>query len=224
MEFQGSPLLSNEISGFDINDEAKNENYTKELKVLYDEIAEDLKKLDNYNTGKVSENALLNYLQSKLPPKRQLNVSLFQQLFQDLDREDDSEIDLDDFTKKYIQAHEELKLNFDTLKKGFDKERSLRGELEKKIQNSKQEQLNKNGMSEKSCVSTEIGKVTILSQIDGDEVFCTVSLDNLDEKKTVNKKISDNLTFTEKFTFPIDSKEKVLIYKLFSNSNKYWRS
>ena len=219
MEFQGSPLLSNEISGFDINDEAKNENYTKELKVLYDEITEDLKKLDNYNTGKVSENALLNYLQSKLPPKRQLNVSLFQQLFQDLDREDDSEIDLDDFTKKYIQAHEELKLNFDTLKKGFDKERSLRGELEKKIQNSKQEQLNKNGMSEKSCVSTEIGKVTILSQIDGDEVFCTVSLDNLDEKKTVNKKISDNLTFTEKFTFPIDSKEKVLIYKLFSNSN-----
>jgi len=219
MEFQGSPLLSNEISGFDINDEAKNENYTKELKVLYDEITEDLKKLDKYNTGKVSENALLNYLQSKLPPKRQLNVSLFQQLFQDLDREDDSEIDLDDFTKKYIQAHEELKLNFDTLKKGFDKERSLRGELEKKIQNSKQEQLNKNGMSEKSCVSTEIGKVTILPQIDGDEVFCTVSLDNLDEKKTVNKKISDNLTFTEKFTFPIDSKERVLTYKLFSNSN-----
>ena len=219
MEFQGSPLLSNEISGFDINDEAKNENYTKELKVLYDEITEDLKKLDKYNTGKVSENALLNYLQSKLPPKKQLNVSLFQQLFQDLDREDDSEIDLDDFTKKYIQAHEELKLNFDTLKKGFDKERSLRGELEKKIQNSKQEQLNKNGMSEKSCVSTEIGKVTILSQIDGDEVFCTVSLDNLDEKKTANKKISDNLTFTEKFTFPIDSKERVLTYKLFSNSN-----
>ena len=219
MEFQGSPLLSNEISGFDINDEANNENYTKELKVLYDQISEDLKKLDTYNTGKVSENGLLNYLQSKLPPKKHLNVSLFQQLFQDLDREDDSEIDLDDFTKKYIQAHEELKLNFDTLKKGFDKERSLRGELEKKIQNSKQEQLNKNGMSEKSCVSTEIGKVTILSQIDGDEVFCTVTLDNLDEKKTVNKKISDNLTFTEKFTFPIDSKEKVLIYKLFSNSN-----
>ena len=219
MEFQGSPLLSNEISGFDINDEAKNENYTKELKVLYDQISEDLKKLDTYNTGKVSENGLLNYLQSKLPPKKNLNVSLFQQLFQDLDREDDSEIDLDDFTKKYIQAHEELKLNFDTLKKGFDKERTLRGELEQKIQNSKQEQLNKNGMSEKSCVSTEIGKVTLLSQIEGDEVFCTVSLDNLDEKKTANKKINNNLIFSEKFTFPIDSKEKVLIYKLFSNSS-----
>ena len=36
MEFQGSPLLSNEISGFDINDEAKNEkiiNY-KEIKKI----------------------------------------------------------------------------------------------------------------------------------------------------------------------------------------------
>ena len=176
MEFQGSPLLSNEISGFDINDEEKNKNYSNELQVLYNEIREDLNKLDSYNTGKVSENGLLNYLQSKLPPKRNLNVSLFQQLFQDIEREDDSEIDLDDFTKKYIQAHEELKLNFDTLKKGFDKERSLKGELEQKIQNTKQEQLNKNGMSENSCVSTEIGKVTLLQQIDGAEIFCSVSL------------------------------------------------
>ena len=47
MEFQGSPLLSNEISGFDINDEEKNENYTKELQILYEEIREDLKKIDS---------------------------------------------------------------------------------------------------------------------------------------------------------------------------------
>ena len=183
MEFQGSPLLSNEISGFDINDEAKNDNYSKELKVLYDEIREDLKKIDPYNKGKVSENNLLNYLQSKLPPKRKLNVSLFQQLFQEIEREEDALIDLDEFTREYIRAREELKLNFDTLKKGFDKERALRGELEQKIQNTKQEQLNKNGMSEKSCVSTEIGKISLLSEIEGDEIFCTVSLDNADEKK-----------------------------------------
>ena len=219
MEFQGSPLLSNEISGFDINDEAKNDNYSKELKVLYDEIREDLKKIDPYNKGKVSENNLLNYLQSKLPPKRKLNVSLFQQLFQEIEREEDAEIDLDEFTREYIRAREELKLNFDTLKKGFDKERALRGELEQKIQNTKQEQFNKNGMSEKSCVSTEIGKVTLLSEIEGDEIFCTVSLDNGDEKKTVYKKINSNLTFTEKFTFHIDNREGVLTYKLFSTSN-----
>ena len=219
MDFQGSPLLSNEISGYDINDEEKNKNYSNELQVLYNEIREDLNNLDSYNTGKVSENGLLNYLQSKLPPKRQLNVSLFQQLFQDIEREDDSEIDLDEFTKKYIQAHEELKLNFDTLKKGFEKERTIRGELEQKIQNAKQEQLNKNGMSPNSCVSTEIGKVTLLSNIDGDEIFCTVTLDNEDEKKTSKKNINSNLTFTEKFTFPIDNREKVLNYKLFSTSN-----
>ena len=219
MEFQGSPLLSNEISGFDINDEEKNKNYSNELQVLYNEIREDLNKLDSYNTGKVSENGLLNYLQSKLPPKRKINVSLFQQLFQDIEREDDSEIDLDEFTKKYIQAHEELKLNFETLKKGFDKERTLKGDLEQKIQKTKQEQLNKNGMSENSCVSTEIGKITLLQQIDYNEIFCTVSLDNSDEKKTCNKNINGNLTFTEKFTFPIDSREKVLTYKLFSTSN-----
>ena len=219
MEFQGSPLLSNEISGFDINDEAKNDNYSKELKVLYDEIREDLRKIDPNKIGKVSENNLLNYLQSKIPQNRKLNVSLFQQLFQDLEREEDAEIDLDDFTREYIRAREELKLNFDTLKKGFDKERNLRGELEQKLQNTKQEKFNKNGMSEKSCVSTEIGKVTLLSQIEGDEIFCTVALDNEEDKKTVNKSINSNLTFTEKFTFPIDNRERVLTYKLFSNAN-----
>ena len=82
MEFQGSPLLSNEISGFDINDEAKNENYSKELNVLYNEIREDLRALDSTDSGKVSANSLLNYLQSKIPPKRNLNVSLFQNLFE----------------------------------------------------------------------------------------------------------------------------------------------
>ena len=144
MEFQGSPLLSNEISGYDINDEEKNESYTKEVQVLFQEISEDLKKLDSFNTGKVTENNLFNYLQSRLPPKRQLNVSLFQQLLQDVEREegqDGVEIDIEDFTKKYIKAQQQLKLNFDTLKKGFDKERSLRSELEQKIQNSKQEKL-----------------------------------------------------------------------------------
>ena len=222
MEFQGSPLLSNEISGFDINDEAKNENYSKELNVLYNEIREDLRALDSTDSGKVSANSLLNYLQSKIPPKRNLNVSLFQNLFEDLDRDENSNIDLDDFVKKYIQAHEELKLNFDTLKKGFDKERKIKDGLEEKIQTSKNETINKNGISEHSCVSTEIGKVAILAQIDEEqqEFFCTVAIDtNNEEKKTATKNINDTLIFKEKFTFPIDSKEKVLTYRIYSASN-----
>ena len=39
-----NPLLSNELSVSDQLDEAHNENYSKELKVLYDEIMEDLQK------------------------------------------------------------------------------------------------------------------------------------------------------------------------------------
>ena len=176
MEFQGSPLLSNEISGIDINDEAKNENYSKELNILYNEIREDLSNIDSTGLGKVSENNLLNYLQSKIPPKRNLNVGLFQQLFQDLERDENSDIDLDEFVKKYIHAHEELKLNFDTLKKGFDKERKIKDTLEEKIQTSKNEIINKNGISENSCVSTEIGKVSILAQLEEgqEDFYCTV--------------------------------------------------
>ena len=221
MEFQGSPLLSNEISGIDINDEAKNENYSKELNILYNEIREDLSNIDSTGQGKVSENNLLNYLQSKIPPKRNLNVGLFQQLFQDLERDENSDIDLDEFVKKYIHAHEELKLNFDTLKKGFDKERKIKDTLEEKIQTSKNEIINKNGISENSCVSTEIGKVSILAQLEEgqDDFFCTVSLNNMDEKKTATKNLNNNLVFKEKFTFPIDNKEKDLIYKLYLASN-----
>lgn len=221
MEFQGSPLLSNEISGIDINDEAKNENYTKELNILYNEIREDLRNLDSTDSGKVLENNLLNFLQSKIPPNRKLNVALFQKLFQELERDENSEIDLDDFVKKYIQAHEELKLNFDTLKKGFDKERKIKDDLEDKIQTSKNELINKNGISENSCVSTEIGKVAILAQLEEgqDEFYCTVSLNNSEEKKTKTKNVNDSLIFKEKFTFPIDTKEKVLLYKIYLASN-----
>ena len=197
MEFQGSPLLSNEISGIDINDEAKNENYTKELNILYNEIREDLSKLDSMNNGKVSENNLLNYLQSKIPQRRNLNVDLFQKLFQELERDENSDIDLDEFVKKYIQAHEELKLNFDTLKKGFDKERKIKDDIEEKMQTSRNELINKNGISENSCVSTEIGKVAILAQLEDNQqdFFCTVSLNNSEEKKTKTKNLNNELIF-----------------------------
>ena len=221
MDFQGSPLLSNEISGIDINDEAKNENYSKELNILYNEIREDLRNLDSMNTGKVSENNLLNYLQSKIPAKRNLNVGLFQKLFQELERDENGDIDLDEFVKKYIQAHEELKLNFDTLKKGFDKERKIKDTLDEKIQTSKNEIINKNGISENSCVSTEIGKVSILAQLEEgqEDFFCTVSLNNIEERKTETKNMKNDLIFKEKFTFPIDNKEKDLIYKIYLASN-----
>ena len=117
-----NPLLSNEISVSDQIDEIHNENYSKELKLLYDEIIEDLQKADTTGTGRVSEEELLDFLQKKLPPQRQLNIPLFKRFLQNVDQNIDTNIDLNEFCKKYIQAHEELKLNFETLKKGFDKE------------------------------------------------------------------------------------------------------
>ena len=218
---QLSPLLSNEISGLDINDESKNENYTREIGVLFNEIITDLQKADISGTGRVSEEELLEYLQSKLPPNKQLNISLFKQLLQDIDRNIDMNIDLNDFCKKYIQAHEELKLNFETLKKGFDKEKSLKNELESKIQEVKYENLNKNGISPNACVSTVIGKITFLNQINSDQVYCVVRLDENEEKKTLVKNI-ENPNFSEKFTFPIEDKQSTLSYRLYSaNTNQF---
>ena len=70
-------------------------------------------------------------------------------------------------------------------------------------------------------MSTEIGKVTILAEMDDEQqdFFCSVSIDNTEEKKTQTKNINTDLIFKEKFTFPIDSKEKFLSYKIYSNSN-----
>ena len=82
-----NPLLSNnEISISEQNEEIKNEAYSKELTLLYNEIFEDLKKSDDSGTGKVTEEALLEFLQNKLPPQRQLNIPLFKRFLQNVGR------------------------------------------------------------------------------------------------------------------------------------------
>ena len=215
-----NPLLSNEISLSDQIDEAHNENYSKELKVLYDEIMEDLKKADKTGTGRVLEEELLDFLQKKLPPQRQLNIPLFKRFLQNVDQNIDSNIDLNEFCKKYIQAHEELKLNFETLKRGFDKEKNLKNGLQEKIQEVKQEQMNKNGISQNAVVQTEIGKITFLSQINTDQIYCTVNLDDNEGERSEIKNI-ENPIFNKKFTFHIEDKQSSLFYKIYSASNQY---
>ena len=215
-----NPLLSNEISVSDQIDEAHNEKYSKELKVLYDEIMEDLKKADKTGTGRVLEEELLDFLQKKLPPQRQLNIPLFKRFLQNVDQNMESNIDLNEFCKKYIQAHEELKLNFETLKKGFDKEKNLKNGLQEKIQEVKQEQMNKNGISQNAVVQTEIGKITFLSQINTDQIYCTVNLDDNEGERSEIKNI-ENPIFNKKFTFHIDDKQSSLFYKIYSASNQY---
>jgi len=215
-----NPLLSNEISVSDQLDEAHNENYSKELKVLYDEIMEDLQKADSTGTGKVSEEELLDFLQKKLPPQRQLNIPLFKRFLQNVDQNMEANIDLNEFCKKYIQAHEELKLNFETLKRGFDKEKNLKNGLQEKIQEVKQEQMNKNGISQNAVVQTEIGKITFLAQINTDQIYCMVNLDDNEGERSEIKNI-ENPVFTKKFVFHIEDKQSSLFYKIFSANNQY---
>ena len=216
-----NPLLSNEISVSDQIDEIHNENYSKELKLLYDEIIEDLQKADTTGTGRVSEEELLDFLQKKLPPQRQLNIPLFKRFLQNVDQNIDTNIDLNEFCKKYIQAHEELKLNFETLKKGFDKEKNIKNELQEKIQEVKQEQMNKNGISQNAVVQTEIGKITFLAQINTDQIYCTVNLDENEAERSEIKNI-ENPIFVKKFAFHIDDKQSSLYYKVYSaQSNQY---
>ena len=215
-----NPLLSNEISVSDQLDEAHNENYSKELKVLYDEIMEDLQKADTTGTGKVSEEELLDFLQKKLPPQRQLNIPLFKRFLQNVDQNMEANIDLNEFCKKYIQAHEELKLNFETLKRGFDKEKNLKNGLQEKIQEVKQEQMNKNGISQNAVVQTEIGKITFLAQINTDQIYCMVNLDDNEGERSEIKNI-ENPVFSKKFVFHIEDKQSSLFYKIFSANNQY---
>ena len=215
-----NPLLSNELSVSDQLDEAHNENYSKELKVLYDEIMEDLQKADTTGTGKVTEEELLDFLQKKLPPQRQLNIPLFKRFLQNVDQNMEANIDLNEFCKKYIQAHEELKLNFETLKRGFDKEKNLKNGLQEKIQEVKQEQMNKNGISQNAVVQTEIGKITFLAQINTDQIYCMVNLDDNEGDRSEIKNI-ENPVFTKKFVFHIEDKQSSLFYKIFSANNQY---
>ena len=215
-----NPLLSNEISLSEQIDEVHNEKYSKELKVLYDEIMDDLQKADKTGTGKISEEDLLDFLQKKLPPQRQLNIPLFKRFLQNVDQNLDTNIDLIEFCKKYIQAHEELKLNFETLKRGFDKEKNIKNELQEKIQEVKQEQMNKNGISQNAVVQTEIGKITFLAQINTDQIYFTVNLDEKEGERSEVKNV-ENPLFTKKFTFHIEDKQSSLFYKIFSASNQY---
>ena len=77
--------------------------YTLYLETLFNEIIQDLEKMDKTGRGKVSEDALLSYLQSKLPSNKQLNVPLFKQLLQNIDRNIDMNLDLNVFCKNIFK-------------------------------------------------------------------------------------------------------------------------
>ena len=89
-------------------DEAHNENYSKELKIFSDEIIADLQKADTTGTGRVTKKNFFIFF-IKASSNATTNIPLFKHFIQNVDQNTDANIDLNEFYKKYIQAHEELK-------------------------------------------------------------------------------------------------------------------
>ena len=214
-----NPLISQEINDFDYNDPSSNPNYKKEIEILYNEIFSSLSKSKFANENKITENDLISDLQSRVPKGKTLNVTLFKQLFQDLDKEN-NKIDLSDFTKKYIQSHEELKLSLETFKKMYEKDKELLNDLEEKKNSNKNEMLNDKNISNNSEVNIEIGKVEIINNnfINlNDNYYFLLSVDNAEKKTTIQK--GNSLEFIEKISLPIQNKNEIIQIKLFNVNN-----
>ena len=106
------------------------------------------------------------------------------------------------------------------MKRGFYKEKNIKNQSQVKIQEVKQKPMNKNGISQNAVVQTEIGKITFLAQINADQIYCTVNLDEKEGERSETKNI-DNPLSIKKFTFHIENKQSSLFYKLYSaNTNQ----
>ena len=94
-EYIVSPNVNN--NNLDIFTLFQSKNYED----LFYEIKQDLLKADKKGAGKVSEKELLDYLQSKIPLNKQLNMSIFKQLLQKNDN--NMNIDLNEFCQIYFK-------------------------------------------------------------------------------------------------------------------------
>lgn len=211
-----SPMASQEIKGFDYNEPNSNANYQQEINQLYNKILASLKPLDKNNSGKVNENDLLMHLKSLVPAGKVFDQTLFKNLFHDLDRTDNL-IDISEFTKKYIQVHEELKFTLEGEKNEHAKDKTILNELQTKIYSSQNEPLSNNGMSKNAQLKIEIGKVELHYSNIATDLFFKLTF-NKNEKKTSIRGVGD-LNFIEKFEFPIDSKQYELRISLFTKDN-----
>ena len=191
--------------------------YSKELEDLFYEIKEDLHKADKkgIGTGTVSEKELIEYLQSKLPPNKKLNIPLIKQILQNIEKNKDMNIDLNYFCQNYFHNYEKIKSNIDSLKKSINIDKKLKNELESQLKKIK-EQLDKNDIITNSYISTEIGKITFSNQNNDAIIYCTVNLDGNDEKKIEIKNIKEE-EYTKQFLFPIEDNQSTLSYKFFSS-------
>ena len=211
-----SQALSQQINMYDYNDPNSNANYSKEITELFQKIYSDLQREDIHNTGKLTENQLLNHLRSRLTPGKEFKEQLFQTLFQDLERNNDSTIDISEFTRKYIQIHEQVRLTLENMKIELEKDKILKSELPSKILEAKSEVMTQNGISPKSALRIEIGQVELFNPNITD-IFFKLLLDG-QEKKT-SRSSGTSMNFIERIQFPITTKNTTLTIGLFESEN-----
>ena len=189
--------------------------HTEEIEDLFYEIKQDLHKADKKGKGALSEKELLEYFQSKLPPNKKLNMPIFKHFLQNIGKNKDMNIDLNDFCQKFFQNYEERKSDIKTLSKVINKEKKLKNELEKEL-NELKKILNKEDINPNFYISTGIGKIKFSNKNNTDKIYCKVNLDGSDEKRIEIKNIKEE-DYTEKLYFIFEDIPSNLSYKFYSS-------
>ena len=229
-------FLSKEVSTVEAN-QSMESVFNNELSVLYNRILHDLTLADPSGMGQMQESDLIDYLSRRIIGKKKLNVGLIRQLFESINHNENGTVELTEFVKEYILAHEDLKLNYETLTKGLNKEIKHQREIKEKIKsiNNTHNTVGTAGSQglrgsntppaplniQHNYLSTEIGKINLITKLIDTELFCKLSIDSINEKSTEVQK-TDNLNFKKCFNFPLKntSKESMLIYKLCNTENQ----
>ena len=142
-------------------------------------------------------------------------MPIFKNFLQNIGKNKDMNIDLNDFCQKFFQNYEERKSDIKTLSKVINKEKKLKNELEKEL-NELKKILNKDDINPNFYISTGIGKITFSNKNNTDKIYCKVNLDGSDEKRIEIKNIKEE-DYTEKLYFIFEDKPSNLSYKFYSS-------
>ena len=142
-------------------------------------------------------------------------MPIFKNFLQNIGKNKDMNINLNDFCQKFFQNYEERKSDIKTLSKVINKEKKLKNELEKEL-NELKKILNKDDINPNFYISTGIGKITFSNKNNTDKIYCKVNLDGSDEKRIEIKNIKEE-DYTEKLYFIFEDKPSNLSYKFYSS-------
>lgn len=202
-------LLINDNLDNKLNNESDIEN----------EIFQDLNK-ECSGIGRISKEKLLNFLCNKLSQEKKLNLNLFEEILNNIDKNIDNTIDLKQFCKEYIKEYKNIKLRYENIQKNYENEKHKMQYFIKKINEETRRSSNDVNMNQNAYVLTTIEDINLSSNL-LDPFYCKVSLknDKENEKLTViNNKY--NLKFTEVFLFPLEDDQPTLHYEMNNQDTK----